>query len=858
MSFQFEPAVADPPQRRTRRAPAIVLVVFAIAGILIDRLYSVRVDSWLLLTAGASIAWLILFVVTPRQPCESLDQATASSSLLISQILRRGSIISLLIGWLALCGAWHHWNWNCRAENHLANYATDHAQLARVTGKVVQAPWIVKHSDAERAHWQNPEHTILFVDCRSLADHASESIDVTGIARVSIDGAVRSVDLSDVVEIIGELILPSEPSNPGDFDQRTFLRSQGVHVLVRTNHIESVVIQQRERTLWDWLLLARGRIRLRAEQLIADHLTPETAPVAQAMLLGTRSSIDEETRRAFRESGMLHILAISGMNVGLLWTWLWSLCRWSGRSARTSIWVVLFALPAYALLTDANPPIVRATVVAVIVAFGQLIGRTGSVGNSLALAGLAVLAWNPSDLFNTGAQLSFLAVFAILHAMNWLSMIREETKPTAEDAPLRDTFWRQNWPRLQRALIDANVVGLAVWVITSPLVAREFHLVSPIGSILTILLALPVTVMFWIGYTFLLLGLVWSWAFGWLGGIFDWLLGLFLLSVKAGASWNLGHVYVPAPPLWWTIGFYGLTIIPVLAAQHRRWGAAISVRAGLAWMVGGLIWGLNQPPHPGVTCTFISVGHGLGVMVEFPNGKTALYDAGGMTGGASIARTISQTLWSTGRARLDAVIISHADGDHCNGLPELSRIVSPGGLFVHNSFLDWNQQPVAAAIDDTIKQGADVRLISAGQSLIIDPDVTFRILHPPPDFRSEKDNPNSLVISIEYAGRTIVLTGDLELDGLEQLLTTERVDTDVLLSPHHGSLKANPPDLARWATPEYLIISTPDASIGDRLLPHFGSETQILTTATYGAIRCHISPDGELRITPFKQRRSRE
>jgi len=855
--FQFEPAVADPPAKRTRRAPAIILVVVAIAGILLDRLYAIRLDAWLILAVASSIVWLVVFLLTKRTTGELPAFASTTPAVVFDQVLRRGSIVTLMLGWLALSSAWHHWNWNCRAANHIANFATDHGQLVRVIGKVVQTPWIVKHSDAERAHWQNPEHTILFVECRSIADHESESIDVTGTIRVSIDGVLKSVDLSDVIEIIGDLVLPSEPSNPGDFDQRTYLRTQAVHALVRTNHVESVSVLQRERTLWDWLLYVRGRLRRRAEQLIADHLKSETAPVAQAMLLGTRSQIDDETRRAFRESGMLHVLAISGMNVGLLWTWLWTICRWSGRSARTSIWVVLFALPAYALLTDANPPIVRATVVAVIVAFGQLIGRTGSVGNSLALAGLAVLAWNPSDLFNTGAQLSFLAVFAILHAMNWLSMIREQAQPVDEDAPLRNSLWQQVWPRIRRALIDANVVGLAVWVVTSPLVAKEFHLVSPIGSILTVLLAVPVTLMFWIGYTFLLLGLIWSAAFGWLGIVFDGLLGCFLASVKAGASWNLGHVYVPAPPLWWTIGFYALTIIPVLVAQHRRWGPALSVRGGLTWMVIGLIWGLNQPPHPGVTCTFISVGHGLGVMVEFPNGRTALYDAGGMTGGVSIARTISQTLWSSGRARLDAVIISHADSDHCNGLPELSRIVSPGGLFVHNSFLDWSQQPVATAIDDTIKQGADVRLISAGQALVIDPDVTFRILHPLPEFRSEKDNPNSLVISIEYAGRTIVLTGDLELDGLEQLLSTPRVDTDVLLSPHHGSLKANPPDLARWATPEYLIISTPDASIAGRLIPHFGSETQILTTATYGAIRCHINPDGELRITPFKQRRSR-
>lgn len=220
---------------------------------------------------------------------------------------------------------------------------------------------------------------------------------------------------------------------------------------------------------------------------------------------------------------------------------------------------------------------------------------------------------------------------------------------------------------------------------------------------------------------------------------------------------------------------------------------------------------------------------------------------------ADPSRTVSQALWTTGRSRLDAIIISHADGDHCNALPELNRIVSPGGLFVHHSFLDWQQIPVAEAIERSSAAGVKLRLLSAGQSLVIDPNVSIRVLHPPHDFHSPRDNPNSVVLCLEYARRRIVLTGDLELEGLERLLRTPPLDVDVLLSPHHGSIKANPTDLARWATPEYLIVSTPEPLSAERLAARYGPETQILTTAKEGAIRCHISPSGHLQIDPFKK-----
>ena len=832
MSHAVELAAGTTVTDRRHRSPAIVVVGIASLGILADRGFSVPLDTWLLIGIGAAIGWVMTFVTRRRWP----------------------SYLFLMIGWFSLMGAWHHWRWNCRAADDIANSATDEPELVRIIGKVVQTPWIIRHPEGDLASWQKPEHTILILECRSLMSGTGESLAVSGLARVAIDGAATSASLGDLIEMTGKMVLPAEPANPGEFDRRAFLRAQGIYVTIHADHPDSIIVVGRERYPWDWLRVLRSGLRSRAEQLIADWLDPETAPVAQAMLLGSRVQIDDETRRAFRESGMLHVLAISGMNVGLLWSWLWSVSRWSGRSAATSIWIVLIGLPLYAIITDANPPIVRATVVAVLVAFGKWLGRSGSVGNSLALAGLCVLAWNPTDLFNTGAQLSFLAVFAILHATNWLTLFRQQTISNTEDLPLTHSPGRRLIRKGLNAVIDANVIGLAVWMMTSPLVASEFHLVSPIGSLLTVLLILPMALMFWIGYTFLLLGLVAPGLFGWLGILFNGLLEGFLWTVRAGANLNLGHVYVPDPPVWWTVSFYGLTLIPLLVVTRRGWGAALSVRAGLVWMVLGLSWDLCRQPSRGLTCTFISVGHGLSVLVECPNGRTLLYDAGGMVGGGSVARTISQVLWNTGRSRLDAILISHADGDHCNALPELNRIVSPGGLFVHRSFLDWKQLPVADAIEISAGAGVRLRLLSQGQSLAVDPRVSLRILHPPPDFQSAKDNPNSLVLCVEYAGRRIVLTGDLELEGLEELLKTPAVDVDVLLAPHHGSLKANPTNLARWATPEYLVVSTPDAATAVRLAMQYGPETEILTTATYGAIRCHIDPDGQLRLDPFKKK----
>ena len=718
---------------------------------------------------------------------------------------------------------------------------------------MLQAPLILKDPDAAHTPWRAAERTTTVIECRALVSDTSPQQPVSGLARLAIVGRLDELSIGDVIEITGELVLPATPGNPGNFDSREWLRTQGLHCFATAESVEAVRIVARERNLFDRLAMLRAKARRRAENLIARHLGERTAPVAQSLLLGSRVDLDRDVRRAFAESGTLHVLAISGMNVGLLWGWLWLLCRSLRMSPSMSLMAVIGLLPAYAMLTDSNPPVVRATIVAVVLAFGQLTGRCGSVWNSLALAALLVLAWNPSDLFNSGAQLSFLSVFAILLGMSFLRSWRGSL--VEADAPLEGgPLWYRGWTWLIRKIAESYALGAAIWLVTSPLIASQFHLVSPVGLLLNVLLSPLIVVMFWLGYSFLLLGLVSSVLFGWLGVPFDLTLGWFLSAVEASARLDLGHVYVSAPPVWWLIGFYAVTLS--LALFDRLRGRVFwSPRAALAWIVLGLATSLGSSSSGGLTCTVLSVGHGLSVLIECPNGRTLLYDAGGMAGGNRVARTVEEVLWSTGHARLDAIVVSHADADHCNAIPELIEVLPARTLFVHRTFLDWSQRPVAEALDKSAAARVEIRLLAAGQNLSLDPQVSMRVLHPAPDFRSFEDNPNSIVLCVEYSGRRIVLTGDLEREGLTRLVRTPHLDTDVLLAPHHGSLKANPTDLARWATPEWVIASASDPAVEERLAARYGPETRILSTSHHGAVRCHITPEGGLTVEPFRTRK---
>lgn len=120
------------------------------------------------------------------------------------------------------------------------------------------------------------------------------------------------------------------------------------------------------------------------------------------------------------------------------------------------------------------------------------------------------------------------------------------------------------------------------------------------------------------------------------------------------------------------------------------------------------------------------------------------------------------------------------------------------------------------------------------------------ILHPQPDAPIDHDNANSLVLKIEYAGRTILLTGDLEGAGLDELLAQPAIPCDVLLAPHHGSRAANPRALDDWATPTFVVVSGGRAKSGEALEEIYGADTTVLATVTSGAVTFSITPQGEL------------
>ncbi|HEX8201271.1 MAG TPA: alpha/beta fold hydrolase, partial [Isosphaeraceae bacterium] len=226
---------------------------------------------------------------------------------------------------------------------------------------------------------------------------------------------------------------------------------------------------------------------------------------------------------------------------------------------------------------------------------------------------------------------------------------------------------------------------------------------------------------------------------------------------------------------------------------------------------------------------------------------TLLYDCGRMRDPRVGRRVIAPALWARGVRRLDAVILSHADADHYNGLPDLLDRFAVGALYVPRGFAGAANPGTDLLLDAARARGVPVRPIAAGDRWDLGGAATLHVLHPPAGWRPEApDNARSAVLELAEGGRRFLLTGDIEGEGLTALLAQSSPAPDALLAPHHGGRSANPPALYAWADPALVVVSQrrPPPWTRDALEPLAARGIPVLRTWQRGAIRLRWTEAG--------------
>jgi len=808
---------------RTPHTPAVSVAIALATGIAFDR-FTIA-PPWL---------WAVLAAAGLAVACCSHQPG-------------RRHALAVLVTCAAIGALRHHGFVWLRALPTIRDFADRTAQPVEVIGRIVSPVVVTTDDDPMTPEWMRGERSTCTIECEAL---------ISGDARILTSGRVELIIDDGLPELrVGQRLLargrmerPTPQQSPGGFDYQRTLRARGVDVVVHSGAADYIEFLSFRPRLSERLSRSRERLREACRSVFRQHLSPRTAPVAASLLLGDRNDLPDDVRRAFINSGTMHLLAISGLHVGILAGLLLLMCRIGNLSPGMTALVIVAAILTFAWVTDLRPPVIRAAVLATIAAASIPWSRPYSSLNTIGLTAVVLLLWKPAELFSVGAQLSFLAVLGIVKAselLNWWSRQRDPTQEhlRPEAGPLWNVI-----RRAAGAIGRMYVLMAGVWLFTLPLTIAAFHVVSPIGLVVNIMLIPYTTLTLAFGFATLAIGLIAPSVAFVPGTAFDLLLRVLLWVVEKGAATPLGHSFAPAPPMWWLVVFY--TLLAVASGIIR-----LPARVLLTWQIvfGWVVLGLLLPFSSGatdtLTMTVLPVGHGGATLIALPDGRTLLYDAGTLGRPGRVSGTVRDALSDAGRSRIDAVIVSHADIDHFNGLPELMNDVRVGSLLVSQPFLRRDAESVASLVDAAADAGVPVRIVVAGDRIVADRRVSIAVLHPPSGAGESSDNANSIVLRIDYAGRSLLLPGDLEGSGTRQLLERSPEPVDVLLAPHHGSRAANPPDFVNALRPDVVIVSSNHPPREELKAAY--PDARLLSTDGSGAVTVQIDGEGALRVAEF-------
>lgn len=655
----------------------------------------------------------------------------------------------------------------------------------------------------------------------------------------------------DLVEVTGRLRTPSAFHDPGLVPPPRDRLELAAQTLARRGEAGGLVA-----AAWRWADATAAAWTLTIEDAGG---APEARAALRGIVVGDRSAIPPELDDRWRTAGIFHVLSVSGLHLAVVAGLVFALLRrliaaspWGGR-ARPACWAAPPALAlacAYTLITGAQLATLRALVVIALVLIAAMLDRPLRLLDALGAAALVLLAWRPEDVLDPSFQLSFVAALTLA--------VRSGGAPSTGSRRARLVAW------LLRGAVTSGWVALT----TAPITAYQFHQITP-GGVLGNLVLTPLVEL--IALPLALAGLACAQlpVLTFVGALAIRIATALVTAVDRATAWvgpalPVGHVAVAS-------GVVMLVLLGLSLALAARGGSGPRVHVIGAWVALCVTWACARTPPPAgaLRVTFLDVGQGDAAVVELPDGAVWLIDAGGiasareLTAGASTGAAITRVLAAYDHDRIDLAVLSHPHPDHYLGF---------AGLAVPIAELWSPDEPAHAAPladDDPGRTTAQPRfeviaagLAARGTQLAHPPlgvarvqaGVTLEVWAPrlvsapdePP--REAADpvrtvNDNSLVITLRYRGRTILLPGDVEHEGEDELVAAGLPAVDVVKVPHHGSPTSSSPALIARTRPELAVISCGRANAFG-----FPSPAVVARWQAAGAVVTRTDQDGAITV----------
>ena len=678
----------------------------------------------------------------------------AAGLLLRAAMSERGRWTMALALFAALGAAHHAIDAQPLSPTDLRRVLGAEPQIATVRGRLVGPPVLKRMLiDDERVDRSLGRIAVHAVQTRGEWRPASGEL----VATVAADLEGRFHD-GQTVELTGVVAPPPGPKAPGLFDYRTFLANQGVHHLLRLD-------DPREWTLApDNGVIGPGfseRFIAWAKATLARGLPDDEATaLLWAMALGWKAGLNDEVAEPFVLSGTLHIFAISGLHIALIAAILIKLAVLLQVPRRWCFLPVMALLWFYIGATGWQSSAVRSGVMMSVILLGWALNRPPDLLNSLFVAALCILVWEPLQLFQASFQLSFSVVLAIALVSTALeTRLRQWFEPDAFLVRDLRTRWQRGRDAALRWFAKAFAVSAASWLGSLPLTAHYFHLVTP-GSLLSNLLIVPLSGVALAGNIASLLSGALLPSIAEVFNHAAWLCmnlmvrGSEFFAELPGAAW-----FVPSPRFWEMALFAVALLVPGFVRFRPGWPGRAGLAAAALLAVCLLVRiGID---HRTTRLTILPLNGGHAVHFDTRGcAEDLLIDAGDQPAAELILRPF---LRAQGVNRLPRLALTHGDARHVGGAVLMAKAFGTERVFLGD--LRFRSPVYRRVVEELEAAPMALERVSDGEAV-----AGWRVLHPAADARINLADDGALVLLGESHGFRWLLLSDLGRDGQEALL----------------------------------------------------------------------------------------
>ncbi len=832
---QLTGGLANSQRKIISTAPLLFVAVGLIAGIVVQDIFCLPIWLWVVFAGICATAMVILY---------AMYRGGGEQLLYISAY-------TVLICFVCL-GAIRLGSFSSPASNDIRNFVTGERQMATIRGLVVTEPRIKRYGNWEFARFKFNDPTSSFYLKLGEVETINGWVKVSGTVRVQVGRPVLGLKAGYYIQAYCWLDRFGNATNPGQFDFTEYLARKNVFVAASVKSEKGIeLLESKGKGLFAKM---GGKFREAAAQaLLGDSSIEESNQgLLEALLLGYRGNIDDSVYRAFRKTGLLHFISLSGLHLGILAGIIWWLCKTAGLLKRGRAIVCIIAIGIFLMVVPPRAPTLRAAIIVFVFCISFFFRRPPNSVNTLSLAAIILLLIRPTQLFGAGWQLSFASVLAILlfcerilfflyemiTGRSWFAD-RLETKPFFRIIPRPGTYTLQ--------LLSTSI---AAWVGSAGILLYHFYVITPLTIVWTVIVMPLVAGILTFGFLKIVLSFLLPSAAMILGIIINFLSDLLILIVKLFAKVDLseiltGHVS-PVP----VILYYGLVLFAGFVYFRRPMIKRVICTVAILLLVVFLGTTKWQRTHRGdLIMTCLDVGHGQAILAQLPGKANILFDAGSLYTNDIGRRIVGPFLDYEGIGRIDSIVISHNDLDHINGIPEIAGHCGIGSVCANEAFLDQTDRRTAGFLKESLSEkGFKMRNLDGFNP---NSSADVKILWPSKGVCQNEqlsDNDKSTVYLIEFANRKMLLCSDIEKFAQEELLRLNPgLRVDVVVIPHHGSRRTLSPDFLKKLDAKVLVCSCSRSDCEKNRIIKPQGGIKWLCTAEHGAVVVCIDRDGVIR-----------